>query len=271
MRAISVTLPVCRTAAPDGTEGSRTGGRLVTVPASARELFLSTHLVRAASSGQDDGLAWFRTGAQFDELNAVLAVAGDRIDDAVRAIGDAEALWHSWPGDGCFDVEEELRERGFRFVEEEPVMVLTLDDDWTTPSTAFEPRLRIERVAERQTLGEWVRVWTGSADPELIAALADKGLGRFAVVHHLLARFDGEAIGCSAAVVTDSVVGVEHVVTSARHRGKGVGTALTRAAIAEGRARGATAAILTASPDGLGIYRRLGFEEQAVVRRFAPS
>ncbi|WP_285117277.1 GNAT family N-acetyltransferase [Leifsonia sp. fls2-241-R2A-40a] len=235
----------------------------------ARELFTSTHLVRGATAGQDSGLTWFRTNAPHEELNAVLAVAGDRIDDAVRAMGDAPALWHSWPGDPRFDVEPGLRKRGFRFVEEEPVMVLSLDDGHASPPVRSVPGLQIQRVTDRESLTEWVRVWTGRTDPDLVAPLADKGLGRSAVVQHLLARLHGKPVGCAAAVLADSVVGIEHVITSERHRGHGVGTALTIAAVEEGRTRCASAAVLTASPDGLGIYRRLGFEEHAAVRRFA--
>lgn len=244
--------------------------RLSAVRASARQLFTSTHLVRATTFSRDAGLTWFRTGALHEELNAVLAVTGYRIDDAARTMGDIPALWHSWPGDQHYDVEVELQDRGFRFVEEEPVMVLSLDDGQRLPPVRSLPGLRIQRVTDTHSLAEWVRVWTGRADSALVALLADKGLGRRAVVHHVLALFDGEPIGCAAAVVTNSVVGVEHVVTSEAYRGQGVGTALTTAAVEEGRTRGAIAAVLTASPDGLGIYRRLGFKEHAIVRRFAP-
>lgn len=245
-------------------------GRLKSVSASARELFTASHLVRGATAGQDRGLAWFRTDAPHEELNAVLTVTGGRIDDAARAMGEAKALWHSWPGEQSFDVEAELRGRGFRFVEEEPVMVLSLDDGRPFPQTPPVPGLRIQPVDDIDSLTEWVRVWAGRAYPAVVDAFAAKSLGRFGVVHHLLAWYGGEPIGCAAAVVTNSVVGVEHVVTSQAHRGRGVGTALTTAAVEEGRTRGATAAVLTASRDGLRIYRRLGFEERAVVRRFAP-
>ena len=58
-------------------------------------------------------------------------------------------------------------------------------------------------------------------------------------------------------------------VLGLKHRGRGIGTALTSAVLAAGRDAGASIAVLTASPDGAGIYRRLGFAEQRVVRRFA--
>jgi len=234
-------------------------------------LFTATHLVRGATAGEDGSLAWFRTGAAHEELNAVLAVAGDRIPDAVRAMGAVPALWHSWPEEPRFDVEEELLGRGFDFVEEEPVMVRALGTGSDAPAqTSPAPGLRIQRVTDRAALTTWVQVWTGSSDAAVTDALADKGLGPGRGVEHLLAVLDGEPVGCAAAVVTGAALAVEHVVAAQQHRGKGVGTALTAAVLETGRNRRATTAVLTASPDGLGIYQRLGFTPQTVVRRFRP-
>jgi ribosomal protein S18 acetylase RimI-like enzyme len=50
-------------------------------------------------------------------------------------------------------------------------------------------------------------------------------------------------------------------------RRKGIGTALTVAALRVIAARVGTA-VLTSSPDGLRIYRRLGFQQVGTVRRY---
>ncbi|NUU07824.1 GNAT family N-acetyltransferase [Leifsonia sp. C5G2] len=178
------------------------------------------------------------------------------------------ALWHSWPGDDRHDVEGQLVRRGFRFVEEEPLMVLEIAS--TPAGPAAPPGITLHEVDDDTGLRTWVRVWSGAApDPAVVSALATAGLGDGRRVHHLVAVLDGRAVGCSAAVLAGDAVAVEHVVTEPSHRGRGIGSALTAAAVEAGRAAGARRAVLTASPDGAGLYRRLGFEEQGTVRRFA--
>jgi ribosomal protein S18 acetylase RimI-like enzyme len=238
----------------------------VTVP-SARDLFAATHLVRGEGR-LEDGLAWFHSGAPHEELGGVLFAEASRIDDGRTAMAGRPALWHSWPGHDRFDIETDLLRRGFRFVEEEPVMVRDLVE---RPGPVAAPGgLRVREAADLDDLAAWVRAWTGTApDALVVAALAATGLGAGRRVHHLLGELDGAVVGCSAAVIVEGAVAVEHVVTAAPHRGRGIGTVLTAEAVDVGRARGARHAVLTASPDGAGLYRRLGFVEEDRVRRFA--
>jgi GNAT superfamily N-acetyltransferase len=74
---------------------------------------------------------------------------------------------------------------------------------------------------------------------------------------------DGRIVGhCTLSVTGGSpaVAGVFDlgVVPSARRRG--IGTALLQAVCSEGRARGCDHAVLNATPEGQGVYRRVGFE-----------
>lgn len=121
-----------------------------------------------------------------------------------------------------------------------------------------------------ETVGDWVRVWTGNNAPgPLTDALASTGLGPARPVYHLVVRVQDEPVACAAAVLHRDALAVEHVVTLPEQRGRGLGTAVTRAVMELGRARGCTTAVLTSSPDGSGIYCRLGFEMQGRVRRYA--
>jgi len=241
----------------------------VTAP-SVRSLFVATHLVRGGQAADDGGLAWFHTGAPHEELGGVLLARPDRIDEAVDALAGRPALWHSWPGSADADIEDDLLGRGFRFVEEEPVMVLDLHALGRTP--AAPSGLELREVDDHAGLASWVRVWSGTEpDPAIVTALATAGLGTGRSVHHLIATLDGAPVGCSAAVAAGGAVAVEHVVTDARHRGRGIGTALTSAALRTGLAAGARHAVLSASPDGAGLYRRLGFVQRDTVRRFAAA
>ena len=58
---------------------------------------------------------------------------------------------------------------------------------------------------------------------------------------------------------------VRAICTGVRRRG--IGTAMTVAALDLVRRQGGRHAVLTASPDGFGIYERLGLETVATVRR----
>ena len=53
---------------------------------------------------------------------------------------------------------------------------------------------------------------------------------------------------------------VVNVYTRPAWRGRGIGSALTRAAIEHARGRGARRLRLGAAPDGIGVYARLGFQ-----------
>jgi len=74
-----------------------------------------------------------------------------------------------------------------------------------------------------------------------------------------------EVVACALAVLRDGIVGIYNVATLPSARGRGVGSAITGAAIADGLASGCRLAVLESSPTGYGVYRRLGFETVAEV------
>ena len=78
------------------------------------------------------------------------------------------------------------------------------------------------------------------------------------------ARLDGRPVGISIAIRTGDVAGVYGVGTRPESRGRGVGTAVTWAAVAAGREWGSDTIVLQASEMGLSLYQRMGF--RTVVR-----
>ena len=74
-----------------------------------------------------------------------------------------------------------------------------------------------------------------------------------------LARIDGDPVGVSLAISSDSASGVYNVVTLERARRRGVGTALTWAAVAAGTAWGRDTIVLQSSPMAESMYRAMGF------------
>lgn len=74
----------------------------------------------------------------------------------------------------------------------------------------------------------------------------------------LAAEIDGEGVGTALSVATGRVNEIGAVAVMPAHRGRGVAGALTEAAIA---VEPGVPAVLSATPAGRGVYRRLGFTE----------
>ena len=214
------------------------------------------------------------TGSSYEAFNAVFSVepaplaAIDRLVGLCRDAG-APVLWHVWPRAGV-QVERSLLERGLVFYEEEPAMLadLTLGTGPAGPP----PELAVSRVETAAELEAWVRLLSGSDDigfiRDVVRLRAASGYGERAAFEHLLGRVDGEAVAVAAVFHGRRAGEVQHVVTARSHRRRGLGAAITRAAMALLRRRGHSRAVLTASPDGFGVYSRLGFEPIGNVRRF---
>jgi acetyltransferase (GNAT) family protein len=78
-----------------------------------------------------------------------------------------------------------------------------------------------------------------------------------------LGRVEGKPVGAAMSYRTDEAVGIFGVTTIASMRRRGYGSALTRAAMLVGSG---LPSILAPSPEGEGVYRRLGFESVGGLR-----
>lgn len=74
---------------------------------------------------------------------------------------------------------------------------------------------------------------------------------------------EGEPASTAALIVTDDIAGVYNVATPQPFRQRGLGEAVTRAAVVEGARRGCTLTTLQASEMGYPIYERMGYRTVA--------
>lgn len=84
--------------------------------------------------------------------------------------------------------------------------------------------------------------------------------GRDAQALHILARKDGQAVGCARILVAGATGKIGRVCVLAQMRGQGVGVALIEAALdCLRQIDGVTQARLGAQTHAIGFYERLGF------------
>jgi hypothetical protein len=162
------------------------------------------------------------------------------------------------PGGICDSWQSlDLGPMGFRVWRKEPWYVRTagpLED--TAPSEleiVFVQEERdvvdLEAVSVRGFGDDSLSVETGSLHPATV--LDDPAMLMY------LGRVDGRPVGAAMGYRTDDAVGVFGVTTVTSARGRGYGSALTRAAMST---ETGLPAILAPSEEGARMYRRLGFE-----------
>lgn len=79
---------------------------------------------------------------------------------------------------------------------------------------------------------------------------------------HFVAFLGDEPVATTTLLVDGAVAGVYHVATLPSARGRGIGAAVTRAAMRFARERGATRAALQSSESGFRVYQALGFVQK---------
>jgi GNAT superfamily N-acetyltransferase len=105
--------------------------------------------------------------------------------------------------------------------------------------------------------------------PELGRAIYSPGFAGDPGVQLFCARLDGRAVGTSVAIQSERASGIVAVGTLPAARRRGVGAALTWAAVAAGAERGHDTIVLQASPMGYSIYAAMGFRTVVSYAAFA--
>jgi ribosomal protein S18 acetylase RimI-like enzyme len=85
---------------------------------------------------------------------------------------------------------------------------------------------------------------------------------------HFVAFEGDRPMATTSVLVEGDLAGIYFVATMPEARGRGIGSAATRAAMRYAREAGATRAALQSSDSGFGVYRGLGFEQRCVVSAY---
>jgi GNAT superfamily N-acetyltransferase len=223
----------------------------------------------------DDRCGWTTSDLPFPLFNSVfharLDGAADQVIEArvqdCRGRG-AAMLWWTGPSSTPADLGDRLTERGFLL---EPAYGMCADLESPMTEAPTDRDVRIDAVEDEATLRTWCRVLCtafgapqafGDAFGEAAAAI---GLGPDSVFRHFLARVNGEPAATGSLFLGAGVAGIYDVATIPERRRRGLGAAVTRAAMTAARDCGCRTAILHASSAGAGVYRSLGFVDVCAI------
>ncbi len=201
----------------------------------------------------------------------------DRQIDAIQqtfAQRSMPFIWWVTQDDSKNGLETQLRKHGFDYHGDESIgMAIALSHQ--PELTPGGESVSVERIFD----GHHIRTWFATLLESFHVTVDERTMDLATTVfshltndtlsgwHLYLARMSGQPVGtCALHLGTTAGLYLVGTVPSARHRG--VGTALTRRALAEASSAGHSIASLTASGLGAGLYRALGFEEYCRFREY---
>lgn len=127
------------------------------------------------------------------------------------------------------------------------------------------PGRRVTRVQTPADLRHWIQINTAPyhfldyVNDAFYACYSAHGFAPAHPLRHYLAWHDDTPIGCATLFLAGGVAAIYSVAVLAQQRRQGVGRGLLLALLHEARAAGYATAALSSTPDGYGVYQRLGF------------
>ena len=237
------------------------------VEANEAEFLLALGRAGGGEERDDKHVRWTIGGSPIGYHNAVVRASLDA-SHADEVIVASQSLmrthgvpgsWHVGPSMRPDDLGSRLLARGFEGGPE-PGMAAELD---AMPSVDMPTGLEIAR-ARSDELDEYESVLAGGfgeGPPE--AAWVCEMYGRIGLEddtwRHFVGRINGTAVACATTFFASGVVGLYFVCTAPDARRRGVGAAISRAALIDARNDGMRVGVLGSSPMGQRVYEGLGF------------
>ena len=235
------------------------------------EFLLLLGRAAGAEIRDDERLRWAIGNSPIDYHNCVvhadltLEGADEEIEASLRRMRahNVPGSWHVGPSMRPPDLGERLMAHGFEYGGDDIGMAVDLS---TLPEEVPVPEgFAVERMRDEAGLAAWVEALgsgfgEGPVEAEWVGEMYRR-LGEDASLRHYLGRLDNDPVATSTLFLGAGVAGIYFVCTVGRARRRGIGAAVTLAALREARDLGYTTGVLGSSEMGYPVYRRLGFEE----------
>ena len=211
------------------------------------------------------------TGSPVAFFNEVLPVdddvAADAIVEAAAVADEAGLAWMLHLREGVDDdLVPTVHASGLEEVEGYPAMVLSTLPEWVPDVLGLRVK-RIQDVAGFETFADTAGSNAGH-NAQLVETFLGGGIIEEPDVALLLGLLDGTPVATSISIRSGDLVGVYNVGTAEPARRRGVGWAMTAAAILAGAEAGAITATLQSSPMAQSMYAAHGFRTLLHYRLF---
>jgi len=222
------------------------------------------------------------SGLPCDTFNFVCRA---RLDAARAPAAAAEAVayfaerrrpfsWWVGPADRPNGLGAVLEAVGLEAAEGELAMALPLAERPEDPGAVRG--LEVRRVRTPEELETFATLsaanWT-PPDPHVLAfyrlaaaALLATGSPQWLYLGYV----EGAPVATAEATVAGGTAGLYNIATRPAYRGRGIGSTMTWRPLYDARERGCDLAVLQAAPDGVSIYRRLGFSPFGDITEYKP-
>ena len=226
----------------------------------------------AGAEERDDGrVRWVIGNSPIDYHNCVVFAdltreeANGEIEASLRRMRahGVPGSWHVGPSMRPPDLGGRLIAHGFEYGGDDIGMAVDFSE---LPEGVPVPgNLVVERVRDEAGLAAWVEAlgWgfgEGPVEAEWVGEMYCR-LGFEGSWRHYLGRLAGEPVATATSFFGVGVAGIYFVCTVERARRRGIGAAVTLAALREAREMGYSVGVLGSSEMGYPVYRGLGFEE----------
>jgi len=220
--------------------------------------------------GSTSGLRWRISDVPNRVFNMVLCgsldpqEAAERIDGLLAefATRGVPSAWWGLPSGAGLDLDTLLTARGFQYVGYEPGMAIELSAlDFNVRSI---PGLVIRPAADDNDL----RVFAETMFPDSLelsrayyGAYQTMGLAPDRPLRQFIASIEDVPAATAAILFQNGIAGLYSITTLPAYRQRGIGAAVTLAALWTTYEAGYESAVLQSTAMGESLYRRLGFQE----------
>jgi ribosomal protein S18 acetylase RimI-like enzyme len=226
----------------------------------------------AGAEERDDGrIRWTIGNSPIDYHNCVVQadLTQEEADPEIEAslqrmqAHGVPGSWHVGPSMRPSDLGERLIAHGFEYGGDDIGMARDLS---TLPEEVRAPAdFVVERVRDEAGLAAWVEALgsgfgEGPVEAEWVGEMYRR-LGFEKPWRHYVGLLAGDPVATSTSFLEVGVAGIYFVCTVERARRRGIGAAVTLAALREAREMGYSLGVLGSSEMGYPVYRGLGFEE----------